>query len=63
MFLWLSKPKHQHPEMRKVKPNEPLLVVRFDGTPGTSGPEQHSDLGFSEFLANRGPGNGDNDNP
>ena len=53
MFVWLSKPRSTHPEMKEVRTNDPLLVVKFDGTLSTSGPEQHPDLGFAEFLANR----------
>jgi hypothetical protein len=42
-----------HPEMQQVKPSESLLVVNFDGPPSTLPSEQHPDLGFAEFLANR----------
>jgi hypothetical protein len=57
------KTQNTHPEMREVRPNDPLLVVKFDGPPRSSGSEQHPDLGFNEFLANRGTGNGNNDSP
>jgi hypothetical protein len=63
MFVWLSKPKSCHPEMREVRPNDRLLVVKFDDSSRASGSEQHLDLGFSEFLANRGPSDGNNDHP
>jgi hypothetical protein len=58
-----SKTQNTHPEMREVRPNDPLLVVKFDGPPRSSGSEQRPDCGFSEFLANRGTGNGNNDSP
>ena len=57
------KTQHTHPEMREVRPNDPLLVVKFDGTPRTPGSEQSGDLGFSKFLTNRGSGDGNNDSP
>ncbi len=58
-----SKTQNPHPEMREVRPNDPLLVVKFDGSPRSSGSEQHPDLGFNEFLANRGTSDGNNDSP
>jgi hypothetical protein len=54
-----SKTQNTHPEMREVRPNDPLLVVKFDGPPRSSGSEQSGDLGFHEFLANRGTGDRD----
>jgi hypothetical protein len=57
------KTESTHLEMREVRPNDPLLVVKFDGPPCTPGSEQSGDLGFHEFLANRGTGNGNNDSP
>ena len=56
-----SRTTNNHPEMDEVRRTDPLLVVRFDDPSsevrsGTSG-----DLGFSEFLADRGPYNGDSD--
>jgi hypothetical protein len=58
-----SKTQSSHPEMREVRPNDPLLVVKFDGSPRTPGSEQHPDLGFNEFLANRGTSDGNHDSP
>jgi ABC-type uncharacterized transport system substrate-binding protein len=58
-----SKTQNTHPEMRKVRPNDPLLVVKFDGPPRTPGSEQSGDLGFHEFLTNRGTGDGNHDSP
>lgn len=46
-----SKTKSTHPEMKKVRPSDPLLVVSFNGPPRTSGNEQSGDLGFARFLA------------
>ena len=63
MFLWLSKQNRQHPEMREVKAGESLLTMKYHGSLRALRPEQHPDLGFSEFLANRGTGNGNNDSP
>ena len=39
--------------MKQVKPGESLLTLKFHGPPSTSNSEQHPDLGFAEFLANR----------
>jgi hypothetical protein len=64
MFLWLSKQNRQHPEMREVKAGESLLTMKYHGSLRslrTLRPEQHPDLGFSEFLANRDSGNRDHD--
>ena len=51
-----TKAQYQHPEMKEVRPGDPLLVVKFDGTPSASGLEQHPDCGFAKFLANRDSG-------
>jgi hypothetical protein len=48
-----SKTFGGHPEMQQVKPDDSLLVINFDGSPGTPSAEQHPDLGFAEFLSNR----------
>jgi len=56
-----TKTQYQHPEMKEVRPGDPLLVVKFDGPPSTLRPEQSPDLGWNEFLANRNSGNRDND--
>lgn len=56
-----SKTQNIHPEMREVRPDDPLLVVKFDGPPRSPGSEQPGNLGFNEFLANRGSGDGNND--
>lgn len=61
MFLWLSKQNRQHPEMREVKAGESLLTMKYHGSLRALRPEQHPDLGFSEFLANRDSGNRDHD--
>jgi Flp pilus assembly protein TadB len=61
MFLWLSKQNRQHPEMREVKAGESLLTMKYHGSLRAPRPEQHPDLGFSEFLANRDSGNRDHD--
>lgn len=57
------KTQHTHPEMREVRSTDPLLVVKFDGPPRSSGSEQSGDLGFNEFLTNRGSSDGNNDSP
>jgi hypothetical protein len=62
MFVWLSKPRHRHPEMQEVKPGESLLTLKFHGSPSSLRPEQHPDLGFAEFLANRDSNFGDHGN-
>ena len=56
-----TKTQYQHPEMKEVRPGDPLLVVNFDGPPRSLRSEQSSDLGFAQFLADRGSGDGDND--
>jgi hypothetical protein len=61
MFLWLSRQNRQHPEMREVKAGESLLTMKYHGSLRALRPEQHPDLGFSEFLANRDSGNRDHD--
>jgi hypothetical protein len=55
------KTQSNHPEMREVRPSDPLLLVKFDGSPRTPGFEQSGDLGFHEFLANRGTGDRNHD--
>jgi Flp pilus assembly protein TadB len=61
MFLWLSKQNRQHPEMEEVKAGESLLTMKYHGSLRALRPEQHPDLGFAEFLANRDSGNRDHD--
>ncbi len=63
MFVWLSKPRHRHPEMREVKPGESLLTLKFHGSPSSLRPEQHPDCGFAKFLADRDSRDGNNDGP
>jgi hypothetical protein len=57
-----SKTQHTHPEMKQVKPGESLLTLKFHGPPSTSNSEQHPDLGFAKFLANRDSNFGDHGN-
>ena len=56
-----TKTQYQHPEMKEVRPGDPLLVVKFDGPPRSLRPEQSDNLGFNQFLANRDSGNRNND--
>lgn len=42
-----------HPEMKEVRPNDPLLVIDFDGPPRTLSSDESPDLGFTQFLADR----------
>ena len=48
--------KYQHPEMKEVRPGDPLLVIKFDGPPDSIRTRQPDDLGFSQFLADHPPG-------
>jgi len=50
---------NNHPELRGVRPDEPLLVIRFDERPCGDSSERPADLGFARFLADHGPYNGD----
>jgi hypothetical protein len=61
MFLWLSKQNRQHPEMEEVKAGESLLTMKYHGSLRALRPEQHPDLGFRIFLANRGSSDRDPD--
>jgi hypothetical protein len=55
------KTESTHLEMREVKAGESLLTMKYHGSLRALRPEQHPDLGFSEFLANRDSGNRDHD--
>lgn len=50
-----------HPEMKKVKRGEPLLGVKFRGTPSSHSDKQSADLGFAQFLADHPPNDRDHD--
>ena len=75
LFLWVlggwknqrlhSKTTNNHPEMLEVRKGDGLLVVHFhdDSSHDTLRPRQSGDLGFSKFLADHPPSDGDNDNP
>jgi len=54
-----SKTTARHPEMEEVRRTDPLLVVRFDGSPRETDSGECGDLGFAEFLADHGPDSGD----
>ena len=46
-----SKTTNRHPEMEEVRRTDPLLVVRFDGSPDQNGDGEPGDCGFARFLA------------
>ena len=55
-FGWMlasygSKTKNAHPEMKEVRPNDPLLVVSFNGPLRSHDAQQSPDLGFAKFLS------------
>jgi hypothetical protein len=56
-----SKTTNSHPEMEEVRRTDPLLVVRFDDSSSEVRSRTSGDLGFSEFLADRGTDHGDSD--
>jgi hypothetical protein len=60
-----SKTTNNHPEMTEVRKGDGLLVVHFhdNSTNDSLRTQQSGDLGFSRFLADHPPSDGDNDDP
>ena len=59
-FGWMlasygSNTRSKHPEMKEVRPNDPLLVVSFNGPLRSRDAQQSPDLGFSRFLSDNPP--------
>lgn len=54
--------RQMHPEMKEVRPDDPLLVVNFDGPSRSLSTDKSPDLGFSRFLADRDADDRDHDN-
>lgn len=50
-----------HPEMKEVRPDDPLLTIHFDGSSSAPSSDESPDLGFSRFLADHGAHDWDND--
>lgn len=67
-FGWMlasygPKTKRTHPEMAKVRPNDPLLTVSFNGPLSSRNAQQSPDLGFAKFLSDYSPSDRNHDGP